>query len=115
VSAAYDAEAARQRAIPWPPPDGAVDLRTLVQLGTLAPSSHNTQPWMFRIGDETIRIAPDPTRRCPVVDPDDAVERATAANAARAEQGRAAARSLAESAAALRRQIETVSETLRAG
>jgi hypothetical protein len=105
VSAAYDAEAARQRAIAWPPPDGAVDLRTLVQLGTLAPSSHNTQPWMFRIGDETIRIAPDPTRRCPVVDPDDAVERAPPA----------AARSLAESAAALRRQIETVSETLRAG
>jgi hypothetical protein len=72
VSAAYDAEAARQRAIVWPPPEGGLDLRTLIQLGTLAPSSHNTQPWLFRILDETIEIAPDLTRRCPVVDPDDA-------------------------------------------
>lgn len=72
MSAAYDAEAARQRAITWPPADGVLDLRTLVRLGTLAPSSHNTQPWLLRIGHDLIEIAPDPTRRCPVVDPDDA-------------------------------------------
>ena len=72
MSAAYDAEAAHQRVITWPPADGVLDLRTLVRLGTLAPSSHNTQPWLFRIGDETIEIAPDLTRRCQVVDPDDA-------------------------------------------
>jgi nitroreductase len=72
MSAAYAAEAARQRAIPWPPADGVLDLRALVRLGTLAPSSHNTQPWLFRIRDAAIEIAPDPTRRCPVVDPDDA-------------------------------------------
>lgn len=72
MSAAYHAEAARQRAIPWPPADGRLDLRTLVRLGTLAPSSHNTQPWLFRIHDAAIEIAPDLTRRCPVVDPDDA-------------------------------------------
>ncbi|WP_439576574.1 Acg family FMN-binding oxidoreductase [Elioraea sp.] len=72
MSAAYDAEAARQRAIPWPAAGGALDLRALARLGTLAPSSHNTQPWLFRIGDEMIQVAPDLTRRCPVVDPDDA-------------------------------------------
>lgn len=72
MSATYDAEAARQRAIPWPPADGVLDLRTLVCLGTLAPSSHNTQPWLFRLHDDAIEIAPDLTRRCPVVDPDDA-------------------------------------------
>lgn len=72
MSAACDAEAARQRAIAWPPADGALDLPTLVQLGTLAPSSHNTQPWLFRIRDAAIEIAPDLSRRCPVVDPDDA-------------------------------------------
>lgn len=49
-----------------------LDLTTLVRLGTLAPSSHNTQPWVFRIRDAAIEIAPDLTRRCPVVDPDDA-------------------------------------------
>lgn len=72
MSAAYDAEAARQRAIAWPPADGALDLWGLVQLGTLAPSSHNTQPWLFRLHDDAIEIAPDLTRRCPAVDPDDA-------------------------------------------
>lgn len=72
MSAACDAEAARQRAITWPPADGVLDLRTLIRLGTLAPSSHNTQPWLFHIRDAAIEIAPDLTRRCPVVDPDDA-------------------------------------------
>lgn len=48
------------------------DLRDLVRLGTLAASSHNTQPWTFEIADGVIRIRPDVTRRCPVVDPDDA-------------------------------------------
>lgn len=51
--------------------DGTLDLRELVRLATLAPSSHNTQPWTFRLEAKAITIAPDFARRCPVVDPDD--------------------------------------------
>jgi hypothetical protein len=36
-----------------------------------APSSHNTQCWKFRLGDQSVSILPDYQRRCPVVDPDD--------------------------------------------
>ena len=43
----------------------------LVRYATLAPSSHNTQCWTFRLADRAIHIAPDLSRRCPVVDPDD--------------------------------------------
>ena len=45
--------------------------RELVRYATLAPSSHNSQCWKFKIGDRRISILPDLTRRCPVVDPDD--------------------------------------------
>jgi hypothetical protein len=56
------------------PPEARVgeDLsRELVRLATLAPSSHNTQCWRFRLGTDRITILPDFTRRCPAVDPDD--------------------------------------------
>jgi nitroreductase len=43
----------------------------MVRYATLAASSHNTQPWKFRLEDERISILPDLSRRCPVVDPDD--------------------------------------------
>lgn len=43
----------------------------IVRLATLAASSHNTQPWKFWIGQDSITIYPDFSRRCPVVDPDD--------------------------------------------
>jgi hypothetical protein len=46
-------------------------LRELVRYATLAPSSHNTQCWKFRIEDHSISILPDLSRRCPAVDPDD--------------------------------------------
>jgi len=46
-------------------------LRELVRYATLAPSSHNTQCWKFRIEDASISLLPDLSRRCPVVDPDD--------------------------------------------
>lgn len=46
-------------------------LRELVRYATLAPSSHNTQCWRFRIGSAVISILPDYSRRCPAVDPDD--------------------------------------------
>lgn len=43
----------------------------LVRYATLAPSSHNTQCWRFRIEQRSVSILPDFQRRCPVVDPDD--------------------------------------------
>ena len=46
-------------------------LRDLVRQAALAASSHNTQPWKFRIAERAITILPDFTRRTPVVDPDD--------------------------------------------
>lgn len=48
------------------------DPRELVRMATLAASSHNTQPWKFRIGADAITILPDFSRRCPAADPDDA-------------------------------------------
>jgi hypothetical protein len=51
--------------------DRAALLRELVRYATLAPSSHNTQCWKFRVGERAIGIEPDLSRRCPAVDPDD--------------------------------------------
>jgi nitroreductase len=45
--------------------------KELIRYATLAPSSHNTQCWKFRLEDHAISILPDLSRRCPVVDPDD--------------------------------------------
>lgn len=45
--------------------------RELVRFASLAPNSHNTQPWRFALQSDRIVIRPDFTRRCPVVDPDD--------------------------------------------
>lgn len=49
----------------------ARDYVSLVRYATLAASSHNTQPWMFRLERGRIAILPDLSRRCPAVDPDD--------------------------------------------
>lgn len=46
-------------------------LRDLIRFATLAPNSHNTQPWRFRPGTDHVDVLPDFTRRTPVVDPDD--------------------------------------------
>jgi hypothetical protein len=53
------------------PDSSRARLLELVRYATLAPSSHNTQCWQFRVGEETVAILPDYRRRCPVVDPDD--------------------------------------------
>jgi hypothetical protein len=45
--------------------------RDLIRYATLAPNGHNTQAWLFRLGDRRIDIFPDFSRRTPVVDPDD--------------------------------------------
>ncbi len=52
--------------------DGAARLRFLVTYAVLAPSSHNTQPWRFRLrGGTTLDLFADRNRALPVVDPDD--------------------------------------------
>jgi hypothetical protein len=51
--------------------DSPLVQRELIRYATLAPSSHNTQCWKFRIEEHAISILPDLSRRCPAVDPDD--------------------------------------------
>ena len=51
--------------------DSKHDYLDLVRYATLAASSHNTQPWLFKIEPRRIVILPDLSRRCPAVDPDD--------------------------------------------
>ena len=45
-------------------------LRFLLNYAVLAPSSHNTQPWNFRIVNDAIELYADKTRALPVADPD---------------------------------------------
>ncbi len=42
-----------------------------IRFATLAPSGHNTQPWLFTPQDFGVYIRPDLSRRTRVVDPDD--------------------------------------------
>lgn len=63
----YREEVARQRRLLA----GDPDLRDLVRMATLAANGHNTQPWTFRLAEDTVTILPDFTRRTEVVDPDD--------------------------------------------
>jgi hypothetical protein len=41
----------------------------LLRYAILAPSSHNTQPWKFKLNDEGIAVYADYSRRLPVADP----------------------------------------------
>jgi hypothetical protein len=65
----YDEVAATIRTAPS---TRAQDDRELIRLASLAASSHNTQPWVFEQTEGSILVRPDRSRRCPVVDPDDA-------------------------------------------
>jgi len=73
TSAAIEDAAARSLRQPFATGGGepASVMRELVRYATLAPSSHNTQYWKFRLAARSIMIEPDLSRRCPVVDPDD--------------------------------------------
>lgn len=51
--------------------DAEHDYSNLIRYATMAASSHNSQPWFFRLEPSRISILPDLTRRCPAVDPDD--------------------------------------------
>jgi len=64
--AAYEAAATNLRA-PLPVQPALTDF---VRFATLAPNSHNTQPWTFALEGEAIVIRPDFARACPVVDSD---------------------------------------------
>jgi nitroreductase len=46
-------------------------LRFALRYAVLAPSSHNSQPWLFYVDGNAVEIYADRTRRLPVVDPDD--------------------------------------------
>ena len=45
--------------------------RQLIQAAVLAPSSHNTQPWLFRLREGGLELRADRTRALPVNDPSD--------------------------------------------
>lgn len=45
-------------------------LRFLLQWAVLAPSRHNTQPWLFEIAGDELRVYADRARALPVADPD---------------------------------------------
>jgi hypothetical protein len=49
----------------------AEKLRAAARLATRAPSSHNSQPWIFRIEGTTVSLFADRSRALPVVDPED--------------------------------------------
>lgn len=50
-------------------PSVAQALRRAAVRATLAPSVHNTQPWRFELGPQTLEIYSEPARRLAVLDP----------------------------------------------
>ncbi|MEV0901853.1 nitroreductase family protein [Actinoplanes sp. NPDC049802] len=44
-------------------------LENCVRAAMLSPSLHNSQPWLFRVGDGTVEVFADPARRLGVLDP----------------------------------------------
>lgn len=55
------------------PSNGTLEERIefLIGYATLAPSGHNTQPWLFATGPDWVDVVADRTRALPVVDPQD--------------------------------------------
>jgi nitroreductase len=49
----------------------ASKLRFLLRYAVLAPSSHNSQPWLFRVVGDHVDLYADRTRALPAADPDD--------------------------------------------
>lgn len=47
-----------------------VSLRAVLTLATQAPSLHNTQPWRWRIGPDSLMLFADPSRQLAHADPD---------------------------------------------
>jgi nitroreductase len=46
-------------------------LRFMLNYAVLAPSGHNTQPWLFSVSEGEVKLRTDRTRGLPVVDPED--------------------------------------------
>jgi hypothetical protein len=44
--------------------------RAIVERALLAPSSHNMQPWLFRISGDALELCADDSRALPTIDPD---------------------------------------------
>lgn len=44
-------------------------IRAAVALAVRAPSIHNSQPWLWRVGDQSVHLYADPTRHLPHTDP----------------------------------------------
>lgn len=42
----------------------------IIRFSSLAPSGHNTQPWLFVIDNDVVKIQPDFSRCLPIADPD---------------------------------------------
>jgi hypothetical protein len=67
------------RANPWTvleadfPVTGPIteQLQFLLSYAVLAPSEYNTQPWLFKVRNQTIELYADRSRRLPRLDPDD--------------------------------------------
>ena len=49
--------------------DGGI-VRAAIALASRAPSTHNTQPWICRLGATSLHLYADPTRSLPATDPD---------------------------------------------
>lgn len=49
--------------------DGGI-VRAAIALASRAPSTHNTQPWICRLGPSSLHLYADPTRWLPATDPD---------------------------------------------
>ena len=45
--------------------------RHLLHYAVVAPSGHNTQPWLFRVTNDAVELFADRTRALPIVDPAD--------------------------------------------
>lgn len=70
IAPAFEAWAVSEARFPADSTDAA-KLRFLVHYAVLAPSGHNSQPWLFDVVDDTLELWADRNRALPVVDPDD--------------------------------------------
>jgi hypothetical protein len=46
-------------------------MKYFVSYAILAPSGHNTQPWLFKLNEDSLDVIADRTRALPVIDPED--------------------------------------------
>ncbi|MDX6584329.1 MAG: hypothetical protein QOI10_3513, partial [Solirubrobacterales bacterium] len=49
---------------------GNATVLAALELAVRAPSLHNTQPWRWRVGDESVQLYLDQARQLPATDPE---------------------------------------------